>query len=188
MLEIRNQAQLIDCVNHGHKVKYVFFWGHQKPSSGVSKTCFSQWYESEFEVDGVTYPTAEHFMMAEKARLFDDHDAAQRILKAGNPGEVKRIGRSVQGFDEARWVDHRFSIVVEGNLAKFRQNKALGDFLRSTEQRVLVEASPVDRIWGIGLAADHPGAENPNLWKGLNLLGFALMEVRRRLLHDEPDF
>ncbi|WP_428241710.1 NADAR family protein [Gynuella sp.] len=184
-MDIKNQAQLIDYVNHGDKVKYVFFWGHQKPSSGVSKTCFSQWYESAFEVDGMRYPTAEHFMMAGKARLFGDHAAAQRILDSDNPGEVKRIGRSIQGFDEQRWVEHRFNIVVEGNLAKFRQNKALGDFLLSTKQRVLVEASPVDRIWGIGLAADHPEAENPNLWKGLNLLGFALMEVRNQLLRCE---
>lgn len=111
-------------------------------------------------------------------------DACIRIIDASNPGKAKAIGRKVNGFDEATWVRHRFEIVVRGNLLKFRQHPELGEFLMGTGDKVLVEASPVDRIWGIGLAAEDPAAEDPNLWPGLNLLGFALMEVRDRLLEE----
>ena len=91
------------------------------------------------------------------------------------------MGREVRGFDDARWCEARFEIVVQGNLAKFSQHPALGDYLLSTRDQVLVEASPVDRIWGIGLAADDTKASRPEQWRGLNLLGYALMEVRDRL-------
>ena len=120
-------------------------------------------------------------MMAAKARLFSDSDAEKRILAAGPPGAAKSIVREVRGFVENVWVQHRFEIAVRGNLAKFSQNTELGSFLRGSAKRVLVEASPVDRIWGIGLEADAPHATNPREWRGLNLLGFALMKVRDRL-------
>jgi ribA/ribD-fused uncharacterized protein len=180
-MEIRNRTELIEYVNRGNKVKYILFWGHQKPKSGVSKTCFSQWYESGFEIDGITYQTAEHYMMAEKARLFGDRKCEQNSINASNPGEAKKVGRSVKGFKEEVWLEKRFSIVVAANMAKFGQNESLKEYILSTNSRVLVEASPLDRIWGIGVAADDQRAENPNLWKGDNLLGFALMEVRERL-------
>ena len=159
-------------------VEYVFFWGYKKPKIGVSKTCFSQWYDSPFENNGVIYQTAEHYMMAEKAKLFGDNVSAKRIVAASNPGEAKKLGREVRGFEENLWFQHRFEIVVNGNLAKFSQDTDLLGFLLNTGNRVLVEASPVDKVWGIGLASHNPSAKNPNLWKGLNLLGFALMEVR----------
>ena len=92
-------------------------------------------------------------------------------------GEAKALGREVRGFDEDTWVKNRFGIVVAGNLLKFQQNKGLGMFLLGTNERVLVEASPVDTIWGVGLAADNKSIENPNLWRGLNLLGFALISA-----------
>ena len=178
---IRSVEQLVDHVNHGNKVKYIYFWGHRKPKAGVSKTCFSQWYESSFTVNGETYKTAEHYMMAEKARLFGDMDTFKKIIAAKNPGEAKQLGRSVAGFNEKTWIENRFDIVVQANLGKFSQNEKLKEYLLKTGNRVLVEASPVDTIWGVGLAADHEAITNPNLWKGLNLLGFALMEVRSRL-------
>jgi ribA/ribD-fused uncharacterized protein len=87
----------------------------------------------------------------------------------------------VRGFDADRWDAARWEIVVRGNLAKFRQNPELGAFLANTGDRVLVEASPVDRIWGIGLAEDDARAQDPERWRGINLLGFALMEARARL-------
>jgi ribA/ribD-fused uncharacterized protein len=183
-MEILSKEELVEYVNHGNKVKYVFFWGHQKPKSGVSKTCFSQWYESEFEIDGIKYKTAEHYMMAEKARLFGDTEIESKIVQALEPGEVKRLGRAVSNFDEEIWEDKRFEIVVCGNMAKFGQSHELQQYLFNTEDRVLVEASPVDNIWGIGLAVDDPRAENPNSWRGINLLGFALMEVRNRLIRE----
>jgi len=180
-MNIRTLEQLRDFVNQGNAAEYVLFWGHRKPKQGVSETCFSQWYEAPFKHEGVAYPTAEHFMMARKAELFGDSAALQKILQASNPGDAKKQGRGVLNFDETTWNAHRFEIVVQANLLKFGQNPELQAFLLATGDRVLVEASPVDKIWGIGLAADNPAAENPNLWKGLNLLGFALMEVRDRL-------
>lgn len=117
-------------------------------------------------------------MMAEKAALFSDTEIREKILQATSPGAVKALGREIRNFDETVWVANRFTIVVRGNTAKFEQNPNLGEFLRKTGSRVLVEASPVDRIWGIGLAQNDEKANNPNLWEGLNLLGFALMQVR----------
>ncbi len=181
-MNIRNTEQLVDYINHGNSVKYLCFWGHQKPKNGISKSCFSQWYDSPFQESGNHFLTAEHYMMYEKAKLFGDDSAAERLLSATNPGEAKAIGREVVGFDENKWLENRFDIVVRANLAKFNNNPELKDFLVNTGNRVLVEASPVDKVWGIGLSTDSPSAENPNLWKGLNLLGFALMEVRNQLV------
>ena len=121
-------------------------------------------------------------MMASKARLFGDRAAIDRVLASDDPGAAKAAGRQVRDFDETLWRGRRFDIVVAGNLAKFDQNAEIRDFLLGTRSRVLVEASPHDRIWGIGLSEKSPAATNPFLWKGLNILGFALMEVRDRLL------
>lgn len=164
------------------RIKFLLFWGHTPPKDGsVSKSCFSQWFESPFTIEGLRYRTAEHFMMAAKARLFGDLESEALVLKSGHPKQAKELGRKVRGFEEAVWIRERFRLVVEGNLAKFAQNPDLKDFLLGTSDRVLVEASPYDRVWGIGLAADDSAAENPALWQGLNLLGFALMEVREKL-------
>ena len=97
------------------------------------------------------------------------------------PAQAKALGREVSGFDEAAWEEHRWDIVVDGSVAKFQSDPTLTDYLLATKNRVLVEASPRDRIWGIGLAADSEFAERPAQWRGLNLLGFALMEARARL-------
>ena len=118
--------------------------------------------------------------MAEKARLFGD-DILVQILAAKSPAEAKKLGREIQGFDAEVWEAHKVDIVRAGNLHKFGQHKDLLKFLLSTGDRVLVEASPVDAIWGIGLAADAPEAADPARWRGPNLLGFALMEVRDEL-------
>lgn len=175
-------SRLIQRGEQGERPRYVFFWGHQAKKTGeIGKACFSQWYEAPFTLKEFIYPTAEHYMMAEKARLFDDQATLAKILSAGAPALAKKLGREIQGFDEQRWEARRFDAVVEGNLAKFSQNAALGDYLLTTGDRVLVEASPVDPVWGIGMAEDHPQAEDPAAWRGLNLLGFALMEVRRQL-------
>ena len=135
----------------------------------------SQWWEAAFSEDGKVFGSAEHYMMAHKAWLFGDAETAARILAAAHPGEAKALGRKVRGFGEAVWAAHRFEIVVRGNIAKFGQNSELRDFLLSTRDRVLVEASPRDPVWGIGLAASDERAASPATWRGLNLLGFALM-------------
>lgn len=162
----------------GEPLRYLCFWGHQPPRTGVSASCFSQWYDAGFNINGVRYPTAEHFMMAGKARLFGATDILEQVLASPAPDTVKALGRKIEGFDEAVWAQARYGLVVEGNRAKFSQNAVLGDFLRATADQVLVEASPVDSVWGIGLAKDHVDAHNPAQWRGLNLLGFALMDVR----------
>ena len=143
--------------------------------------CFSQWYPAPFVVNGITCPTAEHSMMAEKARLFGDEETARAALAAPHPAAAKAEGRKVRGFVEAVWEERRFGIVVAANHAKFSQHAALRDVLLATSTRVLVEASPTDRIWGIGLAAADPQAQSPLHWRGLNLLGFALMAARAQI-------
>lgn len=180
--QISNRQQLINYLNWGNQVKYLYFWGHQQNKDGsVGKSCLSQWYDAEFEMDRIEYPTAEHYMMAEKARLFDDSETLAKILAASHPGEAKKLGRLVKNFDLETWLQHRKEIVVRGNIGKFGQNELLGSFLFGTGDRILVEASPRDKIWGIGLEQNHPDAADPYKWQGSNLLGFALMEVRNRL-------
>jgi ribA/ribD-fused uncharacterized protein len=187
-MNIRNNQQLIDFISRGKQAKYLFFWGHRQTADGsVSKSCFSQWYPAAFSIDGIDYPTAEHYMMAEKARLFGDQIMADKILKAGSPGAAKKFGRLVQGFEDETWNQHRFEIVCRANLAKFTQNPDMGQFLINTGHKILVEASPFDRIWGIGMAASHDHSHNPRLWKGLNLLGYALMVVREQLLSQDQN-
>ena len=179
---IRNREELVQLIVDGTRPHYYFFWGHQPlPNGEIGKSCLSQWWPATFVVDEVSYPTAEHFMMAQKARLFGDEDTRKKILTAATPKAAKQLGRGVKNFDEARWQEQRFEFVVEGNLAKFGQNRELGSFLIGTGDSVLVEASPLDRIWGIGLGANDERATDPAQWRGLNLLGFALMEVRTRL-------
>ncbi|MFJ5839590.1 NADAR family protein [Streptomyces shenzhenensis] len=173
---------LIREVRAGARVKFLTFWGHRPRSDGrVGTSCLSQWWPSPFAVDTVEYATAEHWMMAEKARLFGDAEAERRVLAAEHPSQAKKAGRLVRDFDESVWERERFRIVVEGSVHKFGAHAGLREFLLNTGGRVLVEASPVDRVWGIGLAADDEAAEDPERWRGPNLLGFALMEARERL-------
>lgn len=157
---------------------FVFFWGHVARAEKHLKACLSQWYQCYFEVDDIYYNSAEQFMMAEKARLFHDEDALQKIMQAYDPMEQKKLGRRVQGYEDAMWKTCCFDAVVRGNVAKFSQNLKLRDYLISTGEKILVEASPKDAVWGIGLDEESPDAINPIRWPGTNLLGFALMEVR----------
>lgn len=166
----------------GEAFTFLHFWGHRpRPDGQASSSCFSQWFEAPFSIDRERYATAEHFMMAEKARLFGDEASRTQILAAASPGAAKALGRKVKGFDEPVWLEHRFDIVVRASRAKFEQNAAIRKFLMGTGDQVVVEASPVDAIWGIGLAAADDRANDPLQWQGLNLLGFALMQVRAEL-------
>ncbi len=164
------------------KLKFLYFWGHTNSSNTPSgKFCFSQWFESPFLVDGVEYRTAEHWMMAQKALLFGDLETYQKILSARTPGEAKHLGRLVSGYDQAVWDERKFDIVCDGSVHKFSQHREHLEFLLGTASRVLVEASPVDSVWGVGLAQDDPKIWDATTWPGENLLGFALMEARDRL-------
>jgi len=174
-------AQLLDQELEGSLPDFLFFWGHTAGADHPGPWVLSQWWPVEFEVDGTVYRHAEGFMMAAKARLFDDEGALRRILAADHPGEAKRLGRTVRGFDEAMWTAARYKIVVSANLAKFGQHDDLRRYLLSTAPRLLVEASPVDMVWGIGIGAASDRARRPSEWRGSNLLGFALTAVRHLL-------
>ena len=166
----------------GKTLEFFFFWGHTPKAAGVvDRSCLSQWFPAAFEVAGISYATAEHFMMAEKARLFRDDAALAKVLAAATPADAKAIGRTVKDYADDAWGRARLDAVVRGNVAKFGQNEAMGRFLRDTGDQVLVEAAPRDTIWGIGMGAANPNASHPARWRGRNLLGFALMETRARL-------
>ncbi|MEG0928239.1 NADAR family protein [Chryseobacterium sp.] len=162
------------------RIKFLFFWGHTVKDE-ITKSCFSQWFPGRFEENGIIYKTAEHYMMAGKARLFNDTENLEEILQAATPNQVKSLGRKVKNFDPKIWDEQKYEIVKNGNLLKFSQNRKFKDFLLSTNDKILVEASPYDKIWGIGMLETDSRAENPLLWNGENLLGFALMEVRDEL-------
>jgi len=183
MTAFHDRGALETAYRQGLRPKYLFFWGHRSRGGLVDKSCLSQWFPSPFEVDGEVYPTAEHWMMAGKAKLFGDEATRVRILAARSPGAAKKLGRLVRTFDAAMWDARSLDIVAQGNVHKFIQNQHLGTFLIGTGKRVLVEASPQDRIWGIGLAQSNPHATNPLKWRGENKLGFALMMARARLPH-----
>jgi ribA/ribD-fused uncharacterized protein len=178
----RSREELADIIKAGGVPKWLMFWGHQpQPDGAIGQGCLSQWWPCRFTVAGVEYSSAEHWMMAAKARLFDDPATEAKILEARTPAEAKKLGRLVPDFDDKTWSANRFALVVAGNVAKFGQNPSLRTFLLATTNRVLVEASPRDQIWGIGLGAANDRATDPTQWRGRNLLGFALMEARAQL-------
>lgn len=173
---------LVSHVAAGKPVDFLFFWGHTpKAQDAVDASCLSQWFPRPFEHEGTHYATAEHWMMASKARLFGDGDALAQVLGPTTPAEAKAIGRTVKDYDDDAWSRARFSAVLQGNVAKFGAHADLRAFLVGTGTKVLVEASPRDCIWGIGMGASNDSASIPAKWRGQNLLGFALMEARRQL-------
>ena len=159
---------------------FVFFW-HEYPQEPVQKSCLSQWYACNFCVSGIGYFTTEQYMMASKALLFNDLDIYQKIFQAQTPKEFKNLGKLVKNYDDAVWNLHKDRIVIEGNYAKFSQNPALKNFLLSTGDKILAEASPLDKVWGIGLDESDDRVLDPAQWQGENHLGFALMRVREML-------
>ena len=170
-------------VTEGRKQEFCLFWGHQPSKDGsITKSCLSQWWMEDFYTMVDSYLYMEQYMMAGKAQLFGDEERRKEILACSDPKQIKALGRKVRGFDQVVWDKFKYAIVLNGNWCKFSQNRELREFLLSTGDSVLVEASPYDRIWGIQLSADTPEAQTPFRWRGENLLGFALMEVRDELL------
>jgi len=162
---------------------FVFFWGTSK-GHNLDTGCFSQWQSVKFS-DGIReYQNAEQYMMAQKAILFNDDESLDKILKENNPKSVKQLGRKIKNFNEAIWNENKFRIVLQGNYFKF-SNPEFRKVLQNTGDKVIVEASPSDKIWGIGMAKTDSRAVSPNQWNGENLLGFALMEVRDILNKEE---
>ncbi len=154
---------------------FTFFW----------KSPLSQWQRSPFVIGGIAFTHAEQFMMYSKALVFGDRESAESILRTVSPREQQAIGRTVRGFEEATWVLFREGIVFQANYARFSQNAEHRELLFATRGTTLVEASPHDQVWGIGLAADDPRALVRSQWRGLNLLGQALTRVREALFWEQ---
>lgn len=156
---------------------HTFFW----------RGPFSQWQRSIFFVDNIKYSYAEQYMMAKKASLFNDNESLDMIMKAKTPKEQKVLGRNVKNFNPELWDLHCRKIVYDGNFAKFSQNNDLKKELHKTIGTLLVEASPVDKVWGIGLSEDNPDCKDPSKWQGTNYLGEVLTAVRRDIFKDIND-
>lgn len=166
------------------KEDYVFFWKCPKVQPNyIGKYIFSQWFtlNNMFKEGEQFFSSTEQYMMFHKAVLFDDVNIAAEIMKLNNPRKIKALGRKVMNYKESEWDKIRYDVVVNGNYLKFSQNEILKDYLLSTGDKTIVEASPDDDIWGIGLKENHPNALHIEKWKGKNLLGYALMEVRDKL-------
>jgi ribA/ribD-fused uncharacterized protein len=147
---------------------YHFFWNGP----------FSQWYKSDFIENGKTFCTAEQYMMYHKAKLMGDTDTADRIMGTRNAKRQKELGREIKPFDGVKWDEYKERIVYNGNLLKFSQNEELKRELLATDNKILVEASPFDTIWGIGMTEDEAKNTHPINWRGKNLLGITLTAVK----------
>jgi ribA/ribD-fused uncharacterized protein len=170
------KSELIQKINGGFNPSFTFFWG-TKNANGY----LSQWHHAPFTINKMTFENCEKWMMYQKAILFNDIKIANEIYKISNPKQIKALGRKVSNFNKAAWDYNKYIIVRNGNYHKFSQNEKLKEMLKATGDSILVEASPYDDIWGIGLKKDDKNAKRPDNWKGENLLGFALMDVRSKL-------
>ena len=141
----------------------------------------SQWHRTPFTIEGYSVNTAEQWMMLAKADLFGDALRRSAILATDDPAEQKRLGQQVAGFDQVTWDRWKVDVVFRGNLAKFSQNGGAGRQLKATADAMLVEANPLDWIWGVGLSMDNPKVHEPTAWLGSNLLGRVLTQVRAEL-------
>ncbi len=160
-----------------NKIDILPFWKGTKAKE-LDKRCLTQWFVSPFIMNDIVFHTAEHYMMFHKAMLFNDIEIAMRILEDKSPYNAQVFGRRVKNYNDDKWNEIRYKVVVEGNFHKFFQFTELSQFLISTGDKIIVEASPIDKIWGVGLEEIDERINNPYYWKGNNLLGFALMEVR----------
>jgi len=155
--------------------KFTFFFRTASP--------FSQWHPCQFTIDDVVFTSAEQYMMYKKAELFGDENRMTAILATDQPRDQKKLGRAVTPFDAEKWNEASYQVVYDASKAKFSQNEELLGQLLSTKGTTLVEASPFDTIWGIGLSEKNPKAQNRNTWRGQNRLGEILTKVREELMN-----
>jgi len=179
--DIRSVDELRAAQAAGRALHFVFFPDSGSVTDPPTASCLSQWGRSPFEAKGCQFLSAEQAMMHGKASLFGDREMADRILASRTPYQAKSLGAQVRGFSEEVWIARRFEVVVAANFPKFATNPVLREYLLSTGEAILAEASPTDRTWGTGLDEYDRDAKSPDRWPGLNLLGFALMEVRKLL-------
>ena len=171
----------------GQTFDYVYFWGHRPHPARITKSCLSQWFAAGFTHGDVYFPTAEHWMMYQKAQVAGDAAAAAAVLAEPSARRVKAIGRRVRNYDDRLWTARKYAVVVEGSVKKFTADPALREYLLGTGDAVLVEASPYDNQWGIGMdEAEAKQLGDPARWRGTNLLGWALMEARDRIRAGNP--
>lgn len=157
--------------------KYVFFWGSE----------LSNWYDCKFRYKNLTFFNSEQAFMWEKAVFFGDMDIAEKIMKTPSPSQCKKLGRIVKDFNADVWLSAGYEVMIAVNLAKFSQRLILKDLLLSTGNKIIVEAIPYDQIWGIGLYHDDDRVLDESKWRGMNLLGKALMEVRETLKNNTDE-
>ena len=141
----------------------------------------SNWYLSQFSINGIQFSSMEQYMMYKKAVCFGDKNMADKILATDDVAEIKAFGRLVANYNESYWNGVRQIVVFEGLTAKFSQNEDLKAKLKATDNSILAECAVKDRIWGIGLSMNDQDRLKIDKWKGQNLLGYALMMVRERL-------
>jgi ribA/ribD-fused uncharacterized protein len=153
---------------------FTFFWGGY----------FSQWAPTPFTIDGVEFNCAEQYMMYKKALMFNDYESAEKIMSTSSPRDQKHYGRGVKNFDKDHWETYCRDIVYDANVAKAKQNPEVMDEYRRTMGTEIVEASPEDRIWGIGLHEDDKDILDRDKWKGTNWLGIAIMDARETLVEE----
>ena len=157
--------------------EFEFFWSNKSP--------FSNWYKVDFELEGLWFNCSEQYMMYKKAMLFNNQEIADEIMNTSSQSKQKALGRKVKDFDAKVWKTNCKQIVYDANKAKFLQNENILKHLLKTDGKTLVEASPVDTIWGIGLAEDDPRAQNRHTWRGMNWLGEVLTKLREDLIKEK---
>jgi len=162
-------------LNYTETEKFIFFYG----------SFYSQWTMRKMIIDNIKYYTCEQFMMAEKAKLFNDKIALEKIMESRNPRDQKALGRKVKNFNKEKWDKVCREIVYKGNYAKFTQHNDLKLKLLETGNKIIVEASPFDKIWGIGLGEKDERCLDSKKWRGTNWLGKAIMEVRDKIREEE---
>jgi len=158
--------------NYRETDTHNYFWGSE----------FSNWYSCIFEYKGHTFFNSEQAFMWEKARFFDDHEIEKILLSETNPAHAKALGRKVKNFDADMWMAASYPAMIAVNFAKWNSSPVLKELIISTDPKIIVEASPYDKIWGVGLNEDDDLILDEKNWEGMNLLGKALMNVRRELI------